>query len=36
MAVITDFQGAALDDDKVIAEYKEIRDAVIADVSILL
>lgn len=33
MAVIADFQGAALDDDKVIAEYKEIRDAVIADVS---
>jgi hypothetical protein len=33
LAVIADFQGAALDDEKVLQEYKEIRDAVLADVS---
>jgi hypothetical protein len=33
LAVIADFQGAALDDELVLAEYKEIRDAVVADVS---
>ena len=33
IAVIADFQGAPLDDDNVLAEYKEIRDAVLADVS---
>lgn len=33
LAVIADFQGAALDDEKVLEEYKEIRDAVLADVS---
>ena len=33
LAVIADFQGKALDDEKVLAEYKEIRDAVLADVS---
>ncbi|ORY28027.1 putative receptor [Naematelia encephala] len=31
LAVIADFQGKALDDEKVLAEYKEIRDAVLAD-----
>jgi hypothetical protein len=33
LAVIADFQGKALDDEKVLLEYKEIRDAVVADVS---
>lgn len=32
LAVIADFQGKALDDISVQAEYKEIRDAVLADV----
>lgn len=32
LAVIADFQGKALDDTSVQAEYKEIRDAVLADV----
>jgi hypothetical protein len=32
LGVIADFQGAALDDEKVLQEYKEIRDAVLADV----
>lgn len=32
LAVIADFQGKALDDELVLAEYKEIRDAVLADV----
>ncbi|RXK41044.1 hypothetical protein M231_01675 [Tremella mesenterica] len=31
LAVIADFQGNALDDERVVAEYKEIRDAVLAD-----
>ncbi|UOH80185.1 hypothetical protein LQV05_002834 [Cryptococcus neoformans] len=31
LAVIADFQGKALDDTSVQAEYKEIRDAVLAD-----
>ncbi|KAK1923204.1 hypothetical protein DB88DRAFT_494227 [Papiliotrema laurentii] len=31
LGVIADFQGAALDDEKVLQEYKEIRDAVLAD-----
>jgi len=31
LAVIADFQGKALDDELVLAEYKEIRDAVLAD-----
>ena len=31
--VIADFQGRARDHEKVLAEYKEIRDAVLADVS---
>lgn len=35
LAVIADFQGGALDDDNVLAEYKEIRDAVLADVRAL-
>lgn len=30
--MIADFQGKALDDASVQAEYKEIRDAVLADV----
>lgn len=30
--MIADFQGRELDDEKVIAEYKEIRDAVLLDV----
>lgn len=33
LAVIGDFQGAALDDEKVLLEFKEIRDAVLADVN---
>lgn len=33
LAVIAYFQGASLDDEKVLQEYKEIRDAVLADVS---
>ena len=33
LAIIADFQGAELDDPSVLAEYKEIRDAVLADVS---
>ena len=33
ISVIADFQGRAMDDEKVLAEYKEIRDAVLADVS---
>jgi hypothetical protein len=33
LAVIADFQGAPLDDPRVQEEYKEIRDAVLADVS---
>ncbi len=32
LAVIADFQGAPLDDEMVIQEYKDIRDAVLADV----
>ena len=36
LAVIADFQGAALDDDNVLAEYKEIRDAVLADVGVVV
>lgn len=32
LAVIADFQGKALDDTSVQAEYKEIRDAVLTDV----
>lgn len=35
LAVIADFQGAALDDEKVLQEYKEIRDAVLADVGVI-
>ena len=35
LAVIADFQGRDLDDELVIAEYKEIRDAVLADVSLM-
>nr|XP_031859525.1 uncharacterized protein CI109_004987 [Kwoniella shandongensis]KAA5526597.1 hypothetical protein CI109_004987 [Kwoniella shandongensis] len=31
LAVIADFQGKALDADSVVLEYKEIRDAVLAD-----
>jgi len=34
LAVIADFQGAELDDEAVLAEYKEIRDAVLADVGV--
>ena len=33
LGVIADFQGRAMDHEKVIEEYKEIRDAVLADVS---
>jgi hypothetical protein len=33
LSVIADFQGAPLDDPRVQEEYKEIRDAVLADVS---
>lgn len=33
LAVIADFQGKPLDDEDVLAEYKEIRDAVLLDVS---
>ncbi len=36
LAVIADFQGKPLDDEKVLAEYKEIRDAVLADVRDIL
>lgn len=32
LTVIADFQGKALDDASVQTEYKEIRDAVLADV----
>ena len=32
LAVIADFQGAELDDEKVLEEYKEIRDTVLASV----
>lgn len=31
--MIADFQGKHLEDEKVLDEYKEIRDAVLADVS---
>lgn len=31
MAVIADFQGAHIDDESVRVEFKEIRDAVLAD-----
>lgn len=31
--MIADFQGRELDDERVVAEYKEIRDAVLLDVS---
>lgn len=33
LSVIADFQGKALDHEEVVLEYKEIRDAVLADVS---
>jgi hypothetical protein len=33
LAVIADFQGKPLDDEDVLLEYKEIRDAVLLDVS---
>ena len=33
LAVIADFQGKPLDHEDVLAEYKEIRDAVLLDVS---
>lgn len=33
LAVIADFQGKALDHEDVQLEYKEIRDAVLLDVS---
>lgn len=34
LGVIADFQGKELDDEKVVEEYKEIRDAVLLDVSL--
>lgn len=34
LAVIADFQGAPLDDVKVLEEYKEIRDTVLASVRV--
>jgi hypothetical protein len=34
LAVIADFQGKPLDHEDVQLEYKEIRDAVLADVSV--
>lgn len=33
LGVIADFQGREMDHEKVVEEYKEIRDAVLADVS---
>lgn len=33
LAVIADFQGKPLDHEDVLLEYKEIRDAVLLDVS---
>lgn len=36
LSVIADFQGGQLDDPLVLAEYKEIRDAVLIDVGVLM
>jgi hypothetical protein len=36
LRVIADFQGKPLDHEDVLLEYKEIRDAVLLDVSLVL